>query len=121
MTLLNLLSLFDDVKDVETFQSGDLIFEEGSPGTMMYVILEGKVDISVHGRTVDIANPGELVGEMALIDSKSRSATAMAKTDCTLAPVDESRFLFMVKETPTFSIHVMQVLVDRLRRVHAKG
>lgn len=121
MTLLNLLGLFEHVKDAETFESGDLIFQEGTPGDIMYVILEGKVDISVHGRTVDIANPGELVGEMALIDSKSRSATAIAKTDCTLAPVDQSRFLFMVQETPMFSLHVMQALVDRLRRVRAKG
>jgi CRP/FNR family transcriptional regulator, cyclic AMP receptor protein len=46
---------------------------------------------------------------MAMIDKAPRSATAIAKTDC-------RRFEFMVSETPFFALHVMRVLVDRLRR-----
>jgi CRP/FNR family transcriptional regulator, cyclic AMP receptor protein len=69
---------------------------------------------------LDVAGPGDIVGEMALIDAKSRSATAQAKSDCRLAPVDERRFLFLVHEHPLFALHVMRVLADRLRRMNAQ-
>lgn len=118
---MNLLGLFENPEKVEEFQTGDIIFEESSPGKIMYVILEGKVDISVHGRSIDIANPGDVIGEMALIDSKSRSATAIAKADCTLVPLEEQQFLSMIQQTPFFAVHVMRILADRLRRLHAKG
>jgi len=58
--------------------------------------------------------------EMALIDARERSATAIAKSDCRLAPVDQKRFLFMVQQTPFFSLDVMRVLVRRLRHMNEK-
>jgi len=58
-------------------------------------------------------------GEMALIDSSARSATAVARTDCELIPVDDKRFMFLVQQTPFFAIHVMRVLADRLRKTNA--
>ena len=64
--------------------------------------------------------PGDLLGEMALIDSKPRSASALTRSTCRIAPVGEERFLQMVQETPHFSLHVMRILADRLRRTTAK-
>jgi CRP-like cAMP-binding protein len=67
--------------------------------------------------------PGAIVvsrgffGEMALIDGGTRSATAIAKTDCKLVPITEKQFLFMVQETPFFALRVMRTLTARLRRV----
>ncbi len=55
---------------------------------------------------------------MALIDGSPRSATAKAKIDCTVAPLNEKTFLFVVHETPYFAIAVMRTLTDRLRRVN---
>ena len=57
----------------------------------------------------------QFFGEMALIDLEARSATAVAKTDCSLVPINEKRFLYMVEETPFFAITVMRVLSRRLR------
>jgi CRP-like cAMP-binding protein len=114
---LNLLNLFRSVKDTQHFAAGKTIFSEGSPGDTMYVILDGKVDINVNGKTLEIAGPGAIVGEMALIDSSARSATAIAHDDCTLAPVNEKQFLLLLERTPYFALHVMKVLVDRLRRM----
>jgi CRP-like cAMP-binding protein len=54
---------------------------------------------------------------MALIDHAARSATAIAKTDCEVVPVDERRFLFLVQEHPLFAQHVMRVMANRLRRM----
>ncbi|HSS14161.1 MAG TPA: cyclic nucleotide-binding domain-containing protein, partial [Rhizomicrobium sp.] len=63
--------------------------------------------------------PGGLVGEMALIDHAARAATVTALTNCTLAPIDEKRFLFLTQQTPSFALNVMRVLSQRLRRMDA--
>jgi CRP-like cAMP-binding protein len=60
------------------------------------------------------------MGEMALIDSQPRSATAVALTDCSLAVIDEKRFLFMVHETPFFALDIMRILAERLRQMNAR-
>ena len=112
----SILNLFRYAKNTQTFAAGETIFTEGTPGREMYVVLEGSVDIRVSDKTLDVARPGEIFGEMALIDSSARSATAIAKDDCTVAPVDEKQFLRMVDRNPLFSLNVMQVLADRLRR-----
>ena len=52
---------------------------------------------------------------MALIDSRTRSATAVAVTDVTLVPVTEKQFLFLVGHTPFFALKVMRVMAGRLR------
>ena len=45
-----------------------------------------------------------------------RSATAVAKTDCKLAPINQNRFKFLVQQTPHFALHLMQGMAERLRR-----
>jgi CRP-like cAMP-binding protein len=57
------------------------------------------------------------MGEMALIDQSRRRATAVAKTDCTIIPVSEKHFLFVVEETPFFALTVMRTMTARLRRL----
>lgn len=113
---MDLIPLFEHTSEQQSLTAGNVIFREGDPGTTMYVLLEGEVDIQIHGSTLYTARPGDFFGEMALIESRERSATAIAKTACRLAPVSERRFLFMVEQTPYFSLHVMRVLVERLRK-----
>jgi len=57
-----------------------------------------------------------VIGELAPIDHGPRSATAVAVTPYTLAPIDEKQFQFMVQQTPFFALQVMRVLAERLRR-----
>jgi len=113
----SLLNLFRHAENIQTFAAGETIFTEGSTGREMYVVLEGSVDIRVGNKTLDVTGPGGVFGEMALIDSSARSATAIAKDDCTLAIVDERQFLRMAERTPLFTINVMQILTGRLRRM----
>jgi CRP/FNR family transcriptional regulator, cyclic AMP receptor protein len=102
-------------KDVMSFQQDQHIFEEGETGKLMYLVKSGEVEIVKKGKVIDHVNPGGVFGEMALIDSSPRSATARAKTDCELIPVDEYRFLFLVQHAPYFSLQVMGVLAERIR------
>jgi len=113
----SILNLFKYAENIKTFAAGETIFTEGTTGREMYVVLEGSVDIRVGNKTLDVTGPGGLFGEMALIDSSARSATAIAKNDCTLVPVNEQQFLRMVERTPLFTLNVMQILAGRLRRM----
>ena len=113
----SILNLFRHAENIQTFAAGETIFTEGSTGREMYVVLEGSVDIQVCNKTLDVTGPGGVFGEMALIDSSARSATAIAKDDCTLASVDEKQFLRLVDRIPLFALNVMQILAGRLRRM----
>jgi len=113
---MNLISLFENSRHIQEFEAGKVIFEEGAPGREMYVILDGDIEVRVRHELIEVLGPGEILGEMALIDTHARSATAVARSKCRLALVDEHSFLFMVEETPFFALHVMRVLVHRLRR-----
>ena len=103
---------------VERFSPGTPIFQEGDPGTCMYVILDGEVIVSADGKELATLGKDEIFGEMSLIDKRPRSATVTTRTDCTLAAVDERQFLYLVHETPTFSLDVMRVIAERLRTLN---
>jgi len=116
--MMNTLDLFEDDTECTEFKAGDTIFKEGEPGDSMYVVLEGAVDVMVGDEKFIVAGPGEILGEMALIDSSARSATAVARNDCKLVPINEKRFSALVQQTPFFAIHVMKILAERLRRMN---
>jgi CRP-like cAMP-binding protein len=118
---MDLRKLFKTSEGIKEFQAGTTIFANGDPGDEMFVILDGEVEIHVGAGIVETLDAGEVIGEMALIDSKTRSATAIAKTDCRLAVINEKRFLFMVHETPYFALDIMKILADRLRHMNARS
>jgi CRP-like cAMP-binding protein len=103
-------------KGVRSYQAGEAIFREGDPGDALYAVVEGQVEIRKKDRVLETVPPGAVFGEMALIDRSTRSADAFARTDCTLAPVTQRRFMFLVQETPFFAIDIMCTLAERLRR-----
>ena len=105
-------------KDPEplSFKAGETIFEQGQLGEEMYVIEEGEVDIVFGEKVINTHEAGEIFGEMALIDNQPRSSSAVAKSDCKVAPVSQKRFIFLVQEHPYFSLQVMRVLAERLRK-----
>lgn len=108
-------NLFQRAHDVERYSAGQTIFAKGDPGDRMYVITAGTVRVEDGGRLIATLGPGELLGELALIDASPRSASALAGTDCALAPIDRPRFLFLVQQTPYFAVQVMQAMAERLR------
>ena len=83
---------------------------------MMYILLDGEVDILVHGERIDTIGPGACLGEIGLVDNGPRSATAVAKAECRLLPIDANRFQLLVQQTPVFALLVMQTMAERLRQ-----
>ena len=116
----NSLQFFQNARDFRPFTAGEVIFEEGQPGNVMYVVKEGRVDITIRDKHVETVEAGGIFGEMALIDKTTRSATATAKSPCKLIPINEERFKFLIQQTPMFSLHVMRVLAYRLRRADVR-
>ena len=97
------------------FATGDTIFSEGEKGDEFFVVVRGKIEIRSGDRSLETLGPKGIFGEMALIDDSPRSATVVALTDVTVAPIKERQFLFLVKHTPFFALRVMRVLALRLR------
>ena len=113
----SILNIFQDTQAPETFAAGKTVFIEGEPGYAMYVVLKGHVEIRVGGKTLEVAGPGSVIGEMALINLCTRSATAIAQDDCTLASVDDLQFLSLIVRRPQFALSVMEIMAKRLRHM----
>ena len=111
------VSILQKQPDPKLFSAGQIVFNEGDSGDFLYGILDGEVDLIVNGRVVETIAPGEVFGTGALIGIKSRTYTAIAKTDCKLAFLDEYRFLFAIQETPVFALEVMRSYSERLSRM----
>ena len=77
-------------------------------------------DVIVQGTQVELATPGTILGEMALIDRSPRSASVACRTNCRLVAIDQAQFDLLVQETPAFARHVMAVMAERLRRMNER-
>jgi CRP/FNR family cyclic AMP-dependent transcriptional regulator len=107
-------------KCINEYDVGDVIFEEGSTGRELYVVLDGAVEIAkvnAGSKTVIITlGKGEFFGEMAVIDGSARSATAIAATSSTrVMRINHARFVYLVSQQPAFALMIMDALSKRLR------
>lgn len=112
------IGTFKHEENTTSFSAGEVIFKEGDPGDTMYIVQKGEVDISFEGKLLDSVGPDGVFGEMALVDSQARSASAIAKTECKVVVLDEESFKRHVHRTPFFAVQVMRVLAYRLRRMN---
>lgn len=114
------LHLFRNEPDVIVVAAGEYIFRKGESAKVMYLIIEGEVELMLGDTVVEVAKEGSFIGEMALIEDEPRSASARAKGDCRVFPIDEARFQLLVKETPFFALQMMKTLARRLRTMDAR-
>ena len=97
------------------FKAGDVIFRQGDPAQELFIVQSGEVEIRLGNRVLETLPQYSIFGEMALIDTAPRSATAIAASDAKLVPVSEKQFLFLISNTPYFALNVMRVMARRLR------
>jgi len=113
------LDIFRNDPSVRSFDSGEVIFERGAAGKTMFVVVEGEVELKLSDdHVLAIVGPGDVFGEMALIDDQPRSATATARDGVKVAPIDEKRFTYLVQNTPYFALEVMRVMAHRVRAMN---
>jgi CRP/FNR family cyclic AMP-dependent transcriptional regulator len=97
---------------------GEILFEEGDKGEVMYLIREGKIKITKgkgeEEKVLAVLKEGDFFGEMAIIESAPRSASAIAATNVSLLVIDKDTFRSKIKENPLIE-YVLETLSRRLR------
>jgi CRP-like cAMP-binding protein len=100
---------------------GAIIFAKGDPGTGLMAVLWGSVKISVttsegHEAVLNMINPGQAFGEIALLDGRPRTADAVAMTDCELMVIDRRDFIPLLRREPDVALKCIEILCARIRR-----
>lgn len=112
------VEIFQKSSSPLTYLAGQLIFEEGMSGNVMYGIIEGEVELLIDEKVVETITKGDVFGEGALVQpERDRASTAVAKTDCIIACLDRERFLFAIENTPMFAVEVLKSYSNRARRL----
>lgn len=124
------LEFFRSSGKAEGFAQGAVIFaeDEKSGGFLrkkgkMYVVVTGEVEFQVQGKAIGTARSGGIFGEMAVIAQAARTASAVAKTACTVIGLDDKQFEASLQAKPEFALALMSIMNQRMRstisRLHA--
>ena len=103
-----------------TLKRGASIFSKGDPGNSLIAVVSGTVKISVSspdGRSaiLNLIGPGEIVGEVAVLDGQARTADVTANTNCEIFVIDRREFLPFVRSQPALAMKFIELLCARLR------
>jgi len=114
--------LLQELMTEQRFTPGDIIFHEGDPGDALYIIWAGRVAV-VKGRfsrpdELFFRSPGEIVGDMALLENKPRWASLVAVDHVRLLRIERDSFYKLLQAHPTISLNLLALLSARLRASH---
>ena len=103
------------------YQDGEVIFRQGDVGDCLYVVQEGEVEV-IHesdGREtlLHVAGKNELLGEMAVFERETRSATIRARGQARLLTIDKKNFLRRVNEDPSLAFNLVELMSRRVREL----
>lgn len=109
---------------VRRAERGDALLRRGDAGPGAIVLVSGRVRVgatSADGRevTLGILGPGDVLGEMSLLDGEEVSADATALEDCTLLIIERGRFMRLLRSSSDLCLRLMAVLCQRIRRSNA--
>jgi CRP/FNR family transcriptional regulator, cyclic AMP receptor protein len=97
--------------------AGTVIVDQGQTGREAFVVLEGTVTVKRGGRKIGTLGPGDVVGELSLLDHGPRTATAICETDCELLVIDQRHFRSVLEDVPSMSIKLLSALAGRIREL----
>ncbi|GMW07466.1 MAG: Crp/Fnr family transcriptional regulator [Gammaproteobacteria bacterium] len=105
-----------------SYVSGATIFRQGDPGDALFAVIAGQVRVSCQDETgrevfLNILESGDVFGEIAVIDGAPRTATAVAVQETAVFLVPRSALLVQLQRDPALSLHMLQILCQRLRWV----
>lgn len=104
------------------FKAGTVLFEEGQPGDHMYVITHGEVEIRRNvgetERVLAVLPAGEFFGEMAILNARPRSATAVVRIDSRLLVIAGNTFEAMLRARPEIAMRIIKALASRLENAN---
>ena len=125
MVMTDDLRVVAQAMEKQQYFADDCIFEIGDQGDHLYIIVTGKVGISLESKSSDksyvaILSAGDCFGEMNLLDDLPRSATADVIEDTTLLSLEKTRLRGLIQSYPDMSIGMLRSLSLRLRDVNQK-
>lgn len=100
-------------------KNGAVLTRQGAAGGLAYVIAKGRAEVSRNGRTLAMLGPGDVVGELSLIDGGPRSATVRARTDLAVLEIDGRDLNQLLKRAPSVVRKLLETLAGRLRDTDA--
>jgi CRP-like cAMP-binding protein len=103
------------------YERNKTVVTEGQAGVLMYVVMEGRLAVSIKGKVVEKIGPGGVFGEMALVDRTTRLATVVCETDCGLLAIGRNTFLDLVKASPDFAVSLLNAVGERARFIASRG
>lgn len=111
--------------EIKEFFSGDCIFEINDQGDHLYILVSGKVGISLSagkdsGNYIASLGPGDTFGEMNLLDDHPRSASAYVLENSTVLSLEKTRLKGLIQSYPEISIGMLRSLSLRLREANAR-
>jgi CRP-like cAMP-binding protein len=131
--LLQGVSIFSGLSDAELdvllaathtqrVPEGEVLFRKGEPGRQLYGVVQGRLRIFAVGpdgkeMVFHIADPGDVIGEIALLDSNPRSANVVAIEDAELLVLDRREFLPFLDRHPRVALELAELLAARVRRL----
>jgi CRP/FNR family cyclic AMP-dependent transcriptional regulator len=108
------LARVDRLMDDVTIEPGHELVREGGVGHEAFVIVAGEADVTIGGQKVAVVGPGDVVGEMALVDQSRRNATVRARSPMQVLAIDPAGFGALLDEAGV-SRQVLKTVVRRLR------
>ena len=100
-------------------KNGAVLTRQGASGDLAYVIARGRAEVNRNGRTLAMLGPGDVVGELSLIDGEPRSATVRARTDLSVLEIDGRDLRRLLKRAPSVMRKLLEALSQRLRDTDA--
>lgn len=101
-----------------TYQPGDIIFCEYEPGNEFYLLQEGRVKVtkivSDMEKTLDIFHPGDIFGEMAILEDQPRSATAIAVDRIKVLKFNKENFNLLIEGNPQLAVNLLKLFSNRI-------
>ncbi|MCB1489772.1 MAG: Crp/Fnr family transcriptional regulator [Bauldia sp.] len=104
---------------LKNYPHGGVIFVKDDKADCAYVVERGRVEIRDKGRVLERIGPGEIFGEIGMIDRGRRSASAVAVEATEIHVIDRAAFDRLVREHPDFALAIMRDLARRLRSMNA--
>jgi len=110
-----------EVIDLRRLGAGETLFTTGEPGESLYVVRSGEVELFIKdtaGQKIPlaIASPGEVFGELALLDRSPRTATAIGLTECALLELDRDDLLMLFQKSPTAALRLLAAMGHMTRK-----
>lgn len=106
------------------YHDREVVFRQGEVGNCLYVVQEGEVEIldesSGHETLLRVAGRNEMIGEMAVFERETRSATVRARGEARILTVDKKNFLRRINEDPSLAFNIVQSMSHRVRQLSAE-